>query len=48
MLAEVVIHLGSEWRDVGIFLLGCVMGTVVGIAFIDDKYQKQIREQQKK
>jgi hypothetical protein len=46
MLAEVVIHftLGEQWGDVGIYLLGCAMGVMVGIAFTDDKYQKQIKE----
>lgn len=37
MIAEVVIHLGSEWRDVLYYFIGAFMGIAVGYAFGIDK-----------
>ena len=37
MIAEVVIHLGSEWRDVLYYSFGAFMGIAVGYVFGADK-----------
>jgi hypothetical protein len=33
MFAEVVIHLGSEWRDLGFALFGMVCGAGIGFLY---------------
>jgi len=41
MIAEVVIHLGSEWRDVGIMLCGVVVALPLGAALQESWQRKQ-------
>jgi hypothetical protein len=40
MFAEVVIHLGSEWRDVAIYIAGLAMGIILRWAHIEEKTRK--------
>jgi hypothetical protein len=41
MIAEVVIHLGSEWRDLAYLLFGMAIGGLLGAIFIDAWHVKQ-------
>jgi hypothetical protein len=41
MIAEVVIHLGSEWRDVLIMLFGVVVALPLGAALEEAWQRKQ-------
>ena len=41
MIAEVTIHLGTEWRDVALFLMGITAGALLGFAIMEARRQKQ-------
>jgi hypothetical protein len=41
MIAEVVIHLGQEWRDLAYCLFGMLCGGLLGAIFMDGWHTKQ-------
>jgi len=44
MLAEVVIHLGQEWRDLGYLLFGMSLGVLMGIILTIDHIERKERK----
>ena len=44
MLAEVVIHLGQEWRDEAYCLFGMSCGVLIGVILTIDHIEKKERK----
>ena len=40
MLSEVIIHLGNEWRDLGLLLFGIFLGSFLGYAICENNITK--------
>ncbi len=44
MLAEVVIHLGQEWRDLAYCLFGMSVGVLFGVIFTIDHIERKAKK----
>lgn len=44
MLAEVVIHFGTEWRDLALILFGMSCGVLIGVILTIDHIEKKERK----
>jgi len=44
MLAEVVIHLGQEWRDLAYLLFGMSCGVLIGVILAIDHFERKERK----